>query len=136
MMFYALGIIIIVAFGSIPINQTIEKNLTTNYSSDQDNRIEIIFGGPRITWVTVECNITTEIHYMYQNGTWVGTQNVLLESVVAKKAQFNYNGEQYTVVIEVIAEGPFLAHITYTYLDTVRMTYFQRILYTFGLFNG
>ena len=135
MMVYILGIIIIVALGSIPINQTVEKDLSTHYSSDQDNRIEILFGGPRITWVTVECNITAEIHYMYQNGTWVGTQNVLLESVVATRAQYNYYGEQSTIVIEVIADEPFLAYITYTYLDTIKMSYFERILYAFGLFN-
>jgi hypothetical protein len=127
------GIILIMALGAIPVDQLLEKEVTTNFSSINENRIEIQFGGPIITWVTVECNIPAEIHYLYPNGTWVGMENVLLASTFAIKARFNYNGEHSSAIVEIISERPFTAHITYTYFDTVRMNYFERLLYTIGV---
>ena len=135
MMLYVLGIILIATLGSIPVNQIIERDYTLHYLSNQDNRVEITYGGPQITWVTVECNITTETNFMYPNGTWVGQHNVLLATTVAKIAQYNYLGEHPTIIVEITADQPFTAHITYTYLATVRMNYFERVLYTFGLLS-
>lgn len=132
---YIIGIILILVVGSIPVDQMIEKDLKVQYLSDQENRIEVSFGGPRITWVTVECNITAEIHYLYPNGTWVGIQNILLESTTAMRSRFNYYGEHPTVIVEVIGETPFLARITYTYITTMKMSYLERVLYTFGLYG-
>lgn len=134
-MCFAAGTILIIVLGLVPINQVVERNYKAHYFSNQDNRIEITFGGPRVTWVTVECNITTEIHYLYPNGTWVGLRNVLLASAVAMKAQYNYYGEYPTIIVEIVAEEPFMAYITYTYLTTVKMNYFERVLYTFNLLS-
>ncbi len=132
-MCYVVGIILIVVVGSIPVNQIVERDHRAYYLSNQDNRIEVTFGGPTITWVTVECNTTTQVRYMYQNGTWVGQENVLLSSTFAMKAKFNYFGEHSTIVVEIIADGPFMAAITYTYLVAERMTYFERVFNTFAL---
>jgi hypothetical protein len=127
------GIILIIALGSIPFNQLVEKETTTNFASNNENRIEIVFGGPIITWVTVECNISSEIRYLYPSGTWIGMQNILLASTFAIKARYNYNGKHTSAIVEIISEKPFTAHITYTYFDAVRMNYFERVLYTIGL---
>ena len=132
-MCYVVGIILIIALGAIPVNQLVEKDITTNFSSTNENRIEIQFGGPIITWVTVECNISTEIHYLYPNGTWVGMENVLLASIFAIKVRYNYKGEHSSAIVEVISEEPFTARISYTYFDTVRMNFFERVLYTIGM---
>ena len=130
---YVVGIILIITLGSIPVDQFVEKEITSNFSSANENRIEIQFGGPIITWVTVVCNISTEIHYLYPNGTWVGMENVLLASTFAIKARYNYKGEHPSAIVEIISEEPFTARITYTYFDTVRMNFFERVLYTIGL---
>ncbi len=130
---YVVGIILIITLGSIPVDQLVEKEITSNFSSANENRIEIQFGGPIITWVTVVCNISTEIHYLYPNGTWVGMENVLLASTFAIKARYNYKGEHSSAIVEVISEEPFTARITYTYFDTVRMNFFERVLFTIGL---
>lgn len=113
-----------------PFDQIIEANQTAMYRSNDRNRIEITYGGPRVTWVTVECNITAEINFMYPNGTWIAVQNVLLASMTSDKARFNYNSEHVTTIVEIIAAEPFTASITYTYLTIMRMNFIERVLYT------
>jgi len=128
-----IGTLLIVVVVSIPFDQIIEVDEEGMYTSNDDNRIELTYGGPRITWVTVECNITAEINFMYPNGTWIGINNVLLASITSDKARFNYNSEHVTTIVEIVAEQPFLAHVTYTYLAVMRMSYVERFLYTLRL---
>jgi hypothetical protein len=73
------------------------------------------FGGPRVTWVIVELNRTAEIRFMYLSGVWISTHNVLLTSITADRASFNYNAEHITVMIEVITKGPVHLRILYKY---------------------
>ena len=133
--FYAVGFILVTTLLLIPFNQLVDENQKLRYTSNDDNRIEITFGGPRITWVTVECNVTAEIHFMYPNGTWIAQQNVLLVSIQSTNARFNYNSEYSTTVVEVIGDEPFLVDITYTYPVVMRMSYFERALYTLGIIH-
>lgn len=133
--YYIVGILLVATLLSLPFEQLVEANREVRYTSNEENRIEITFGGPRITWVAVECNITAEINFMYPNGTWVSIHNVLLVSVVSTNARYNYNSEHSTTIVEIIGEEPFIAYITYTYLVTVEMSYFERVLYSFGLAN-
>jgi len=116
----------------MPFDQTVEVNDAGTYTSNDDNRVEITYGGPRVTWVTVECNITAEINFMYPNGTWIGIHNVLLASMTSDIARFNYNSEHVTTIVEIVAEQPFTARITYTYLAMMRMSFVERVFYTLG----
>lgn len=131
--YYIIGFLAVAVLFSIPYSQLVETDHKVSYASDPENRIEITYGGPKVTWVSVVCNITAEIHFMYPNGTWVGQHNVLLASIVSMRAAFNYNGEHSTTIIEIISEEPFVASITYTYLVPMEMSFFERILYSFGL---
>ncbi len=135
MAYYIVGFILVTTLLLIPFNQLVEENHKVRYSSNEENRIEITFGGPRITWVTVECNITAEIHFMYPNGTWVAQHNVLIVSIQSTNARFNYNSEYPTTIVEIISEEPFVADITYTYPVVMRMSYFERVLYTLGIIH-
>lgn len=125
-----LSVIFAVVIISVPYNQIVEVREDGRYLSDEGNRIEITYGGPRVTWVTVICNITAEINFMYPNGTWIEMQNILLASMVSDRASFNYNQEQVTTIVEIIAEEPFTAHIIYTYLVVMRMSFVERLLFT------
>jgi len=133
--YYIVGILLVTILLSIPFYQLVDENHKVRYSSNEENRIEITFGGPRITWVTVECNITAEIHFMYPNGTWVAQHNVLIVSIQSTNARFNYNSEYPTTIVEIISEEPFVADITYTYPVVMRMSYFERALYTLGIIH-
>ena len=133
--YYILGIILVTTLLSVPFYQVVEENHKARYTSNDENRIEITFGGPRITWVFVECNITAEIHFMYPNGTWIAQRNVLLVSVLSTNAGFNYNSEYSTTVVEVISEEPFIVDITYTYPVVLRMSYFERALHSLGIIH-
>ena len=133
--YYIVGFILVTTLLSIPFYQLVEENHSVSYTSNDENRIEITFGGPRVTWITVECNITAEIHFMYPNGTWIAIHNVLLASIVSRNARFNYNAEHSTTIVEVIGQEPFVACITYTYLIPMELSCFGRILYSYDLLH-
>lgn len=130
--YYILGILLVTMLVLIPYDQLVETNHEVRYTSNDENRIEITYGGPIITWVAVACNITAEIHFMYPNGTWMAIHNVLLASIQSTNAMFNYNGEHSTTIVEIVSEEPFVADITYTYLVSMKMSYVERVLYTLG----
>jgi hypothetical protein len=133
--YYTIGILLVAVLISVPFDQLVETNHKVSYTSDDENRIEITFGGPRVTWVTVACNITTDIHFMYPNGTWMAIHNVLLASIRSTNARYNYNGEHSTTIVEIVSEEPFIAYITYTYLVSMKMSYFERMVYSCGLIH-
>lgn len=129
--FYILSILLVTTLFSVPFYQLVEINHKETYVSNDENRIEITFGGPKITWVTVECNVTAEIHFMFQDGVWTATHNVLLVSILSKNARFNYNSEHPTTVVEIIGQEPFDVRITYTNLIPMEMSCFGRLLYSY-----
>ncbi|MBN2229408.1 MAG: hypothetical protein JW779_07410 [Candidatus Thorarchaeota archaeon] len=114
-LFYATSFILIAMVSFIPVPQLVEISRETTYESGEQNRLEIAYGGPKITWVTVRCNITALIRFLYSNGTWIETKNVLLTALTSVYARFNYNGEHSTTIIEVIANAPFKVTVTYEY---------------------
>lgn len=99
-------------------------------SSDQ-YQLEMGFGGPRVTWVTVMCNRTADIRFMYQTGVWVSTQNILLASFRSTTVSYNFRAEHTTNIIEVASDGPFQVRIVYTYLLETEVNLFTRVLYSF-----
>jgi hypothetical protein len=103
------------------------------HQSDDNNQYSIAYGGPKVSWVNVICNRSAEIRFMYQNGTWIATQNVLLKTIQAPSAMFNYNAEHSTTVIEIISDGPFMVRIVYVYLIEMQINIFGRVLYEIDL---
>jgi len=132
-LYLVVGILISAVFCSIPFAQVVDATRTVYYVSDDQNRVEVGFGGPKVTWVSVFCNRTAEIRFLYQNGTWMSTQSVLVASIQAMNAGYNYNAEHATTVIEINAEGPFVVRIVYTYPVEMQMSLFERALYSLTL---
>lgn len=128
-----IGILIAFVLCSVPIPQVIDATRTHDYVSD--DQIEIGFGGPRITWVNVVCNTTVEIRFMYQNGTWISTENVLLASIQTMSASYNFNAEHSTIVVQISSGSPFQVQITYTYPIEMEMSLFSRAFYMIGIYS-
>jgi hypothetical protein len=128
-----IGILLATIVCSIPFTQEVGTIYTVEYQSDDSYQYTIAFGGPKVNWVNVICNRTVEIRFMYQNGTWIATQNVLLKAVQAMNVMFNFNAEHSTTVIEIISDGPFLARIVYMYPVEVEMNLFARVFYEMDL---
>jgi hypothetical protein len=129
-----IGLLLASVVCSIPFTQVVDTIRVADYGSDSQNQIEIGFGGPRVTWVNVVCNTTVDIQFMYQNGTWISTQNVLLASVRTISASYNFNAEHSTTVVVISSDSPFRVRITYTYPIEMEMSIFNRIFYTIGYF--
>ncbi|MFW9956311.1 MAG: hypothetical protein ACFFD3_17345 [Candidatus Thorarchaeota archaeon] len=127
-----LGILLAIAVCSIPFPQAVDTTRTVDYISD--GHIEVGFGGPSVTWVTVVCNTTAEIRFMYQNGTWIGTENVLLASVQTMSAIYNFNAEHSTTVIQISSDNPFQVQIKYTYAVERVLSLFGRAFYMIGIY--
>jgi predicted peptidase len=86
-----------------------------------------------VSRVNVICNRSAEIHFMYQNGTWIETENILLETVQARSVMFNFNAEHVTTVVQITSDGPFLVRIAYIYPIETQMSLFARALYEMEL---
>jgi hypothetical protein len=129
------GVLLATVVCSIPFTQVVDTTKTVNYVSNALNQIEVGFGGPRVIRVDVVCNTTAEIRFMYQNGTWISTQNVLLASVQTMAASYNFNAEHTTIVIQVSSNGPFEASITYTYHIEMELSIFSRVFYSIGTYS-
>ncbi len=127
------GILLAIVVCSIPFPQVIDETKTIDYVSEE--RIEIGFGGPSVTWVNVVCNTTVEIRFMYQNGTWISTENVLLASIQTMSASYNFNAEHSTIVLEVSSSSPFHVWITYTYPVETELSLFSRAFYMIEIYS-
>lgn len=123
--YLVIGLLLITLFCSIPFTQTVEVTEVFEEHPDDWHNILWGFGGPRVTWVTVELNRTAEIRFMYLSGVWMSTQNVLLASTTADRASFNYNAEYSTVMIGITTDGPILLRIVYRY-------YVEKFISIFG----
>lgn len=129
--FLIIGLVIAILFCSIPFKQDVEMTKIVEYTSSDQNHIEVGFGGPKVTRVTVMCNRTAEILFMHQIGVWVSTQNVVLASFRSATASHNFRAEHTTNIVEVISDGPILVRIVYTYLLETEVSLFIRVLYSF-----
>ena len=127
-----IGLVLAFLICSIPFKQEVERTEVAEYTSLDQNQVEVGFGGPKITWVTVMCNRTAEIRFMHQTGVWVSTETVLLASFRSKIASYNFRSEHSTTIIEVVSDGPILVHIAYTYLLETEINLFNRVLNVFG----
>ena len=130
-LFLVFGLVLAILICSVPFKQEIEVTEAKEYSSLDRNHIEIGFGGPKVTWVRVICNRTAEIRFMYQTGVWISTRNILLSSFRSATADFNFNAEHSTNIVEIVSDGAILVRIIYTYLLETEMNLFARILYSF-----
>jgi hypothetical protein len=126
-------ILLATAVCSIPFTQEVSAVRTVEHISDDHYQYSVAFGGPRVSWVNVICNRSAEIRFMYQNGTWIETENILLETVQARSVMFNFNTEHATTVVEIISDGPFLVRIVYIYPIETQMSLFARMLYEMEL---
>ena len=131
--FIVIGFILAILFCSIPFKQVVEVKKAADYTSIDNYHIEVGFGGPSVTWVTVMCNRTAEIWFLHQTGVWVSTQNVLLASFRSMTASYNFNSEHSTNIVEVISDGPILVRIVYTYLIETEANLFSRALHSLGI---
>jgi hypothetical protein len=118
---------------SIPFTQEVSTVRTVEYLSDEHFQYTVAFGGPRVSWVNVICNRSAEIRFMYQNGTWISTENVILETVQAMTVMFNFNAEHVTTIVEIISDGPFLVRIVYMYPIETEISLFARALHEMEL---
>jgi len=130
-----IGLLVASVICSIPFTQTIETIKIVDYVSNDQNQIEVGFGGPKVTWVNVVCNTTVEILFMYQNGTWIATQNVILASVQTMSASYNFNAEHATTVVQISSDSPFRVRITYTYPIEMELSLFDRAFYAIGIYS-
>jgi len=128
-----IGLLLASVLCSIPFTQVIDTTRTVDYVSN--DQIEVGFGGPKVTWVNVVCNTTVEIRFMYQNGTWISTQNVLLASARTISASYNFNAEHTTTVVQILSDSPFRVWITYTYPVEMEMSLFSRVFYMIGVYS-
>jgi hypothetical protein len=126
----AIGFIVAILFCTIPFKQVVEVNKVAEYTSIDNHHIEVGFGGPSVTWVTVLCNRTAEIRFLHQSGVWFSTQNVLLASFRTNTASYNFNSEHSTIIVEVISDGPISVRIVYTCLTETEVNLFSRTLYS------
>ena len=129
------GIVLLVIFNLIPVSQIVEGTSFTEYTSNDRYHIEVGFGGTRVTWVTVVCNRTSEIQFMYQDGVWTSTTNTLVASFESTTARYNYDAEHSVYVIEVTSSGPILVSVTYTYQIEIETSYFGSFLYSLGIYR-
>ncbi|NHI88952.1 MAG: hypothetical protein EAX87_05465 [Candidatus Thorarchaeota archaeon] len=129
------GIVLVVIFNSIPVSQIVEGTNSTEYTSSDQNHIEVGFGGTRVTWVTVICNRTSEIRFMYQDGVWTSTSNTLVASFESTLASYSFEAEHSVYIIEVTSSGPFLVSVTYTYQIEIKTSYFGAFLYSLGIYR-
>ncbi|UCH04178.1 MAG: hypothetical protein JSW05_11455 [Candidatus Thorarchaeota archaeon] len=113
--YMVIGLLLATLFCSIPFTQTVEVTEVYEENPEDWHNIISAFGGPPITWVTVELNRTADIRFMYMDGVWRSTENVLLASTTADCASFNYNAEYKTAVIEIKTKGPIHLRILYKY---------------------
>ena len=130
-----ISIVLVVVFNSIPVTQIVENTSHTEYTSNDEYHIEVGFGGTRVTWVTVECNRTSEIRFMYQDGVWTSTTNTLVASFESTIARHNFDAEHSVYIIEVISDGPILVSVTYTYQIEIETSYFGSFLYSLGIYR-
>jgi hypothetical protein len=128
--YLVIGLVLATLICSIPYTESVE--VTEVYECDPQDWSNIVpsFGGPRMTWVIVELNRTAEIRFMYGDGAWRATHDILLASITADRASFNYNAEYNTVIIEIISEGPIHVRIVYKYDVEKRTSIFGRSLVT------
>ena len=113
--YLVIGLLLATLFCSIPFTQKVEVTQVIEEHPENWHNIVSGFGGPRVTWVTVELNKTAEIRFMYLCGVWLAAHNVLLASITADRASFNYNAEYNTVIIEIGTDGPIQFRILYRY---------------------
>ena len=125
-----IGIILAMLLCAIPFKQVVEVTEAAEYTSTDDYQIEVGFGGPSVTWVTVLCNRTSEIRFLYQTGVWISTQTVLLTTYTSMTASFNFNSEHSNNIVEIISDGPVLVRIIYTYMVEAEISIFSRVLYS------
>jgi hypothetical protein len=126
----AIGFILAIIFCTIPFKQVVEVNKVAEYTSIDNHHIEVGFGGPSVTWVTVSCNRTAEIRFLHQSGVWFSTQNVLVASFRTNTASYNFYSEHSTIIVEVISDGPILVRIVYTILTETEANLLSRTLYS------
>ena len=128
-----IGIILLVVVSSIPFRQMVEMTKAEEYTSTDQYHIVVGFGGPKVTWVTVNCNRTVEIRFMHQEGVWVSIRNVLLASFKSTTARYNFNSEYSMNIVEIISDRPIIVRVVYTYLLETEVNLFGRFLYSIGL---
>lgn len=130
-LFIAIGLILAIVICSIPFRQEVEVAQSEEFTSSDQYRIEIGFGGPRVTHVRVMCNRTAEIRFMHQTGIWVSTSTVLLASVRSTIASYNFESRHSTNIVEIVSDGPIHAYIVYTYLTEANVNLFTRVISMF-----
>lgn len=116
---------------SIPFKQEVEVTRTTFHVAFDEYHLEIGFGGPKVTWVTVMCNRTAEIRFLHQTGVWISTESVLLASFESAIARHNFGGEHTTNIVEIDSDGPFIVVIEYTYILETEVSVFSRTMFLF-----
>lgn len=129
-----IGIVLMVIFSSIPFKQVVNVTKTVEYESDDDYYIQSGFGGPAVTWVTVMCNRTAEIRFMYQSGVWISAENILLASFTSTSATFYYSTHYATNMVEIISDGPIQVVIVFGYLMETESSIFESILHMMKLY--
>jgi hypothetical protein len=125
--FLVIGFVLAILFCSIPFKQVVEVTKAAEYTSIDQYHIEVGFGGPSVTWVTVMCNRTAEIRFLHQTGVWISTQSVILASFKSTEASYNFKSEHSTNIVEVISDGPIRVRIVYTYLVETEVNLFSRV---------
>jgi hypothetical protein len=130
-----IGIVLVFIFNLIPVSQIVEGTNFTEYTSYDQNHIEVGFGGTRVTWVTVICNRTSQIRFMYQDGVWTSTSNTLVASFESTLARYNFEAEHSVYIIEVSSSGPILVSVAYTYQVEIETSYFGSFLYSLGIYR-
>jgi hypothetical protein len=130
--FLIIGIVLAILLCSIPFKQVVEVEKAKEYTSTDNFHIEVGFGGPSVTWVTVMCNRTAEIRFLYLEGVWISTHSVILASFRSMTASYNFKAEHTINLVEVISDGPILVRVVYTCLVETEVSYFSTILYSLG----
>lgn len=130
--FLIIGFVLAILLCSIPFKQVVEVEKVKEYTSTDNYHIEVGFGGPSVTWVTVMCNRTAEIRFLYLEGVWISTHSVLLASFKSKAASYDFKSEHSINFVEVLSDGPILVRVVYTCLVETEVSYFSTILYSLG----
>jgi hypothetical protein len=120
------GILLVALLFSVPYRRV--ELRTNSYEAIPQfwHNASIVLGGPMITVVTVELNRTARIQFMHLEGVW--PKNVLLAAFTGTAARYNYNGEHYTIVIEVASSGPIWIRVRYLYVVEIEGPFFHNPL--------
>ena len=118
-----LGMLVAGLLLSVPHRRVEQRTNFYETTPQSWHNVSLVFGGPMITFVTVELNRTSEIRFMYPDGVW--PKNVLLASFTGTNAMYNYRGAHYTIAIEVDSIGPVWIRVCYVYAEETEGSFFE-----------